>query len=336
MRKRDPTASTIPMNDTRLYSRRASLVLLVLLAVFPAAHSLAQPPRKPAPTVADFGYGPHERHVLDFWQASSARPTPFVLFIHGGGFANGSKENLRPDLLHELLAAGISVVAVNYRYYQQAPLPAALHDCRRALQVVRSKAKDWNLDKSRAAATGGSAGAIASMYLAFHDDMADLRSSDPIARESTRLTCVATTAGQTTLDTDWWVAHVPGWPKDEGVKGDGHAARRWGATESAAYQALVKDASAQHLISPDDPPIWMSYTMAPEAPPATDPKAALSQRVHHVAFGVALKRQTDALGVEAHLVHPGSKRQFEGLGHFLRTKLLSAASLSDPAPPRQN
>jgi hypothetical protein len=218
------------------------------------------------------------------------------------------------------------VAAVNYRYYQQAGLPAALHDCRRALQFVRSKAAEWNIDRSRAGAFGGSAGAITSMYLAFHDEMANPASIDPVERESTRLTCVATTAGQTTLDTDWWAKNVPGWSRTEGVKDDVHAYRRWGCSE-ADFPALIADGSALHLISRDDPPIWMSYGMRPDEAVPDEPRAALNWKIHHVAFGVALKKKMNALGMESHLNYPGSKEsQYAGLTKFLITKLQAAAT----------
>ena len=91
------------------------------------------------------------------------------------------------------LDKGISVAAINYRYTQngvedkvEPPVKAPLGDAARALQFVRSKAAEWNLDKQRIGATGGSAGACTSLWLAFHDDMADPKSDDPVARESTR------------------------------------------------------------------------------------------------------------------------------------------------------
>ena len=120
---------------------------------------------KPAPTHANVAYGPHERNVLDFWQADAQRPTPLVIFIHGGGFRFGSKEQLNPFVLRRLLGAGISVAAVNYRFISHAPLPAAHHDCRRALQFLRSKAGEWNVDKKRVGAFGGSAvGIVAALF----------------------------------------------------------------------------------------------------------------------------------------------------------------------------
>lgn len=141
-------------------------------------------------------YGPHERNVLDLWKAKSDKPTPLVVFIHGGGFRSGSKEKLSATLLEGLLANDISVMAINYRLSPDVSFPAHYMDCVRAIQFARSKAKEWNLDPTRIGSTGGSAGAGTSLWIGFHDDMADPKSSDPVLRESTRLTCMAVTAAQ--------------------------------------------------------------------------------------------------------------------------------------------
>ena len=156
------------------------------------------------PTHAEVPYGKHERQVIDFNQAKSDSPTPLVFYIHGGGWQGGSKTgfNVKP-----FLEVGISVAALNYRDVKNAveeqvepPVKAPLHDAARALQFVRSKAKEWNIDKVRIGATGGSAGGCSSLWLAFHDDLADPKSDDPIARESTRLYCAAVNGAQVTLD----------------------------------------------------------------------------------------------------------------------------------------
>ena len=148
-------------------------------------------------------YGTHARQVLDFYPAKSDKRTPVVFYIHGGGWQNGDKKtNPKP-----FLDKGISVVAINYRYVKngveekiEPPVKAPLEDAARALQFVRSKAAEWNLDKKRIGATGGSAGGCSSLWLAFHDDLADPNSKDPIARESTRLYCAAVDGAQTSLD----------------------------------------------------------------------------------------------------------------------------------------
>src|SRR5256885_14717759 len=73
-------------------------------------------------------------------------------------------------------------------------------DCARAIQVARSKAKEWNLDPRRIAASGGSAGAGTSLWIGFHDDMADPKNSDPVLRESTRLSCMVVFGAQSSYD----------------------------------------------------------------------------------------------------------------------------------------
>ena len=86
--------------------------------------------------------------------------------------------------------------------------------------------------------------------------------------------------------------------------------------------ALVREISAQSLISKDDPPIYMTYGMAPDAPVPGDPQRAQGWKVHHVAFGVKLTEQMDALGIEADLVHPGAKPKFASMAEFFKAKLL--------------
>jgi hypothetical protein len=156
------------------------------------------PPLKP--THADVKYGPHERNVLDLYLPTSDHPTPLVLYIHGGGFQAGDKRTLNPLEGQSYLDAGFAVAALNYRFTRTAPMPAAYLDCARALQLLRHHAREWNLDPGRVASTGGSAGAGTSLWLAFHDDLADPKSDDPVARQSTRLTCVAVSNAQCSYD----------------------------------------------------------------------------------------------------------------------------------------
>ena len=131
----------------------------------PAVTPIAKATPVPYPaTLANVPYGSHERQVLDFYKAQSDKPTPLLFFIHGGGWTHGDKSTMGG--VKAYLAAGISVVAINYRYTSQAqaagvtpPVKAPLEDAARALQFVRSKAAEWNIDKERIAASGGSAGA---------------------------------------------------------------------------------------------------------------------------------------------------------------------------------
>ena len=289
--------------------------------------------RKP-PTHTNVKYGDHERNVFDIWLADSPKTTPLVIYIHGGGFRAGSKEKLKPNELDQLLKAGISVAAINYRYMSVAtPLPTPHHDARRALQFMRSKAKEWNIDKERVAAFGGSAGAQICMWLAFSDEMAKPDSKDPIERESTRLTCVATSGGQTTNDIEFWqnkIATLLGPDTDvktlsrplDNIKDPEKAhLAKWGAKTPDEAKAIASRHSALSIVSADDPPIFMSYGMTPTAKPPTDRGRIRGWLIHHVNLGIALKEKTDALKLEAHLKYPGAETKYQSQVDFFVDKL---------------
>ena len=294
----------------------------------------AQGKEQTSPTHANVKYGEYERNVFDIWLAENSKPTPLAIFIHGGGFRAGSKEKLSQDVLKKLLKAGISVASINYRYLSiETPLPTSHHDARRALQFMRSKAKEWNLDKSRVAAFGGSAGAQICMWLAYSDDMAKPKSKDPIERESTRLTCVATTGGQTTNQTEFWKEMITdlmgpkieaeGFVRPLGSLVDPEKVRMatWGAKSLEQANKKAARHSALLLVSEDDPPIFMSYGMPPTAKPPADKGRARGWLIHHVNLGIALKKKTDALKLEAHLKYPGAELKYPSQVEFFVDKL---------------
>jgi len=275
-------------------------------------------PTVPKPTVSEISYGKHERNTLDFWKAKSKAPTPVAFVIHGGGWKGGSKERLaRFADPNALLKAGISVVAINYRYVtstEKPPVKAPLHDAARALQFVRSKAREWNLDKKRIGAAGGSAGACSSLWLAFHDDLADPKSKDPVARESSRLACAAVTGAQTTLDPKQMVEWTPN------SRYGGHA---FGLGSFADFLKQREDIlpwiaeySPYALVTKDDPPVYLIY----RSPPAIG--KAQKDPTHTSNFGVKLQEHCKKTGVDCELVYPGlPKVKHENPTAFLISQL---------------
>ena len=292
-----------------------SVLTIVLLSVF--AFAQAQNNARPTPDMANTKYGTHERNVMDVWLAKTGEKTPLVLYIHGGGFVNGSKDGLKASVIDEFLDADISVAAVNYRFIKHKPLPAAHHDVMRALQFIRFKAEEWKIDKEKIGAFGGSAGAQLSMWLAFRDEMAHPKSKDPIERESTRLYCVATNGAQATMDLDWWRANVP-----EFVDYRTTREQFYGELSKRGYKKAIKNISIINFISKDDPPVFMSYYMNPNDPVPENPKKAQGWKVHHVVFGIKMKEKLDKLGGEADLSYPGSDNKYKSRFEFLKAKLL--------------
>jgi acetyl esterase/lipase len=330
----------------RLRTLAASLLVLIPASLFaqaktePKAESKAAakqpakaPPERPDPTVADFKYGSDsERQVFDFWQAKSDKPTPVVLLIHGGGWMGGDKTGYGTGMIKPFLDSGISVAAVNYRFIPQAmeqkvepPVKAPLYDAARALQTIRSKAKEWNLDPKRVGATGGSAGACTSLWLSFHDDLADPKSSDPIARESTRLTCAAVVGPQTSLDPkelrEWmpnadYAGHSFGFWKKGGTRPQEFAAALENREKILPW---IKEYSPIELVSKDDPPIYIDNPNQ-KTPPVVG--QAGPDPTHSAIYGIKLIERTEPLGLEVVLSYPGHQDEKYGtIQKFLIAKL---------------
>jgi acetyl esterase/lipase len=275
----------------------------------------------PPPTVSDVVYGSHPRQVLDFWKAESATPSPVLFYIHGGGWVGGDRA-MPPQLLKPMLERGVSVVTISYRLLADAqqqgvepPVKAPLEDAARALQFVRSKAGEWHLDPKRIIASGLSAGGCSSLWLAFHDDMADPRSTDPVSRQSTRLTAAAVSAAQTTLDPALmreWIPNIGYGPHAfgviQGVKGKPASLEAHGFTHDfPAYLnqrekllPWIKEYSPYSHVSPGDPPVYLSYREAPT------PREPQNNATHSANFGALLKEHCDALKVPCQLSYPGA------------------------------
>lgn len=259
-------------------------------------------PRTP-PTHADVKYGPYSRNIMDVWLAKSDKPTPVVVSIHGGGFSSGNKA-VSPDLLEECLKSGISVVASTYRLSGEAIAPAQFLDSARAIQFIRSKAKEWNLDPSRIAATGGSAGAGISLRLGFHDDLADPHSEDPVLRQPARVTCMAVFNAQTSYDPRFIRDLFPG--TDTYKIGALPMLFRMDPDNldqlpKEKYRLFEECSPLAHLTK-DDAPALLVYSSTLETP-IRDQNVG----IHHPRFGKALKDKMDALGVECQ-VHTGIQK----------------------------
>ena len=273
----------------------------------------AEPPA-PTPTLDNVSYGPHPKQLLTFWKAETEQPAPLLFFIHGGGWQGGNRLSGMAGYVPAMHEHGISVVSIEYRFIEETiadgvepPVKGCLHDAARALQFVRSKAGEWNIDKSRIAAAGGSAGACSSLWLAFHDDLADPKSEDPIARESSRLLCAAVTGAQTTLDPqqmkEWtpnsnYGSHAFGIFKEV----DGKKQRDFEAflAKRDSIMPWIQEYSPYALVTADDSPVYLFYS----APPALGQEQ--KDPTHTSNFGVKLQEHLQRVKVPCELVYPGA------------------------------
>jgi len=111
-----------------------------------------------APTFADIEYAkPNGISLkLDIYLPQNiSKPYPVIVFVHGGGWRGGSKEDPPTDFL---VLLGYAVVSINYRLSQQALFPAQIYDCKAAIRWIRANAAQYGFDPLRIGAWGGSAG----------------------------------------------------------------------------------------------------------------------------------------------------------------------------------
>lgn len=265
---------------------------------------LATPSHKDVPYDDD-----HSSQCVDVYLAESDKPTPAMIYIHGGGWRAGSKNNI-PGWLKAFVADGqLSVVSVEYRFTDVAPHPAQVNDCLRAIQFVRQNAEKWNIDTKRLGVTGGSAGGHLSAYVALHDDAADAKSDDQVKQHSSRVTCAVSFAGPT----DWTLLSTIDHRHPAYRQLIGHEPGTPAADLSAE---MIKDVSPISFASKDDPPIMQVHGDKDVIVP--------------IEHAQTLHKKLEALGVKSELVViPGGNHGVAGAGNserataFVKQHLLS-------------
>jgi acetyl esterase/lipase len=119
--------------------------------------------------IKDLEYGNYqynnsqEKLLLDLYlpDAKSSQ-LPLLIYIHGGGWVEGSKEDCPGEIVAQ---KGFALACLNYRLSDRAIFPAQIHDVKKAVRWLRKNASQYNLDSTRFGAWGDSAGGHLSALL---------------------------------------------------------------------------------------------------------------------------------------------------------------------------
>lgn len=110
--------------------------------------------------------------LLDIYKPEETTgPLPVILWIHGGAWVSGNKNNCP---IASFAAKGYAVVSINYRLSGTAQFPAQIHDCKAAVRWVRAHAGEHGFDPGRVGACGGSAGGHLVALLGTSGDVKEL------------------------------------------------------------------------------------------------------------------------------------------------------------------
>lgn len=266
----------------------------------------------------NIAYDTKARTQFDIWLPESSTPTGLVIYVHGGGFTSGGKDFVYysqkgglwdfPTDIRNFLDQGVAFATVQYTLLEppvaeEEGIKKPMNDVRRALQFIRSKSEDFNIDKEKVVLAGNSAGAGTSLWIAFNNDMADIGNSDPVLEESTRVKGVAVRETQASYDIeDRWINDVF---VDYGITWNEFAdsnqskiAQSYGVSTIEEYNTSEidtyrDDVDMLSLFTADDPAIWIDNTRRDVVEPTTDEIAN-----HHAFHARELKKRADFLGVE--------------------------------------
>jgi acetyl esterase/lipase len=228
--------------------------------------------------------------TLDVYLAPKGRAaasnSPLVLYIHGGGWANGHARQSGafddwPRVLASLAARGYIVASLNYRLSSEAAFPAAIQDVKSSIRFLRAHATEYGIDPSRAIVWGGSAGGHLAALAATTCNVKELDPATPaqaspesaaILQQSDCVQGAVTWYGIFDLAT--MTGPSPGVPPP--------AIAKFLGCNGACASEKLQSASPEHFIKTDMPPFFLVHGAADKT---VDPKQSTHFRDAVTAAG---------------------------------------------------
>ena len=238
-------------------SRRVIWLAVFSLGVSWSSEALAQPARPRAPaqrpgavTIPEhisvrknvpYVSGGQERQQLDLYlQPLDGKKRPLLVWVHGGGWQHGSKENppALPVLNHNVVLA-----SVNYRLSDQARFPAQIQDCQAAIRWLKGNAADLGIDPEKICVWGSSAGGHLVSLLGTASESTDWEPIGEYRELSPKVTCVVDFCGPVDFQR---LENIP-------LNGDNPVAKLMGPIEGNPGQKLRAASPVSHVSKGDAP-----------------------------------------------------------------------------------
>ncbi len=228
----------------------AALMLNLVLAPALPAKPAETPPGLRVVKNLDYAGAGNSRQMLDLYlpEKASEKPRPLLVYIHGGGWEEGSKDD--GAAFFPLLADGrLAAASIGYRLTDQAHWPEQIFDCKAALRWLHAHAKEYGYDPDRIGLFGISAGGHLVSLLGTSAGVAELEGAIGGAKEPpVKIKCVANFCGPADFITFGNAS-----PKTGAENPKGPIAKLLGGTVKDR-QAEAKAASPVTYVTADDPP----------------------------------------------------------------------------------
>jgi acetyl esterase/lipase len=230
------------------------------------------------------GRKPDSVQTLDLFVPPGQGPFPLIVWIHGGGWHSGGKQNSGIALARKFLPQGFALASINYRLTGDAPFPAQIEDCNAALTHLRRHAAEHRLDADRIGALGHSAGAHLAALMAVTGDGHRFSPGNEASVRVQAAVCWATPADLDRERGDW--------PKTS-MMHHGTNAPLWGFFPGKAYDAaLARTASPASYVHPGVPPLLVVHGARDTLVPPGQ-AVAFAEALRKAGVAVALRVDPD-------------------------------------------
>lgn len=238
----------------------ASLAVLVSGCV--ALTALADNPKPPPPgyiAIRDLDYSgrnnPRQKLDLYVTEKRPEKPVPLLIYIHGGGWEAGSKDDAAGTLTFAA-KRGWAGASIGYRLTDEARWPAQIHDVKAALRWIKAHAKEHMIDEQKIALYGISAGGHLVSLLGTSSDVKELDGDVGKPGDLPKVACVADFAGPADFLT------FPGKGSIIDSEKPGSAVTKLFGGPMSQHLTEAKAASPVTYVTKDDPPFLIIHGTA--------------------------------------------------------------------------
>ena len=273
--------------------------------------------------IKDLKYGTKERNNLDLLLPNSVSKTPLIIYLHGGGYRGGKKENSYKkrnlQFISNIVDKNIAYATINYSFLNNEDgLLSSLDDAKKALQFLKFNHEKFNIDKEKIILWGVSSGANSVLWLGLSDDMAEPESNNLYGKESTRVQGIISINGAHSFNADNWKRMIKINDKmfDLMIKGflkyPGVDVEKWLVNyKDDKYQENI---DYYNFMDPSDPPIFIANygKLIPKN---------IFEFNHHPLHAKYLKQRADSLKIKNMVFAPalgiGDEQGFKPLDFII-------------------
>lgn len=249
------------MNDGPKEQPMIQMALRVLIAVWlPVAASGTAEPRTGEPLWPNGAPGALGNEAKDvprlfaYPLKSEQEATAAVVVCPGGGYGGLAVGYEGHEVAEWLNTIGVAGFVLTYRHAPDYRHPAPLQDAQRAIQMVRARASEWNVDPRRIGILGFSAGGHLSAHAGVSYVDGDASAADPVARVTSR--------------PDFLVLV---YPVISMLPPDGHAGSAKNLLGDNATREQIEAVSPHLHVTRDTPPAFLVHTTEDEGVSARNP-----------------------------------------------------------------